>query len=298
MVVDELVGPQAARIRGNGSHADYLEYLLCLIFLLRFESPASIRDRIFYRAGSTGEFLENPERLTHELMLQHAIPAGLETAFRRVEPANIADLERIVEICSTVGTNSFRYLLDLLSHERSASGSEFFTPPRIAALAGALAVGPRGEPGSVYDPYVRGGELRGETSSNARQPLSQADRQRDPASAQCSVAFLAPTGPGSAGRQPSVALFANSDGTCSRIPASIGPNDAPGCSRTSTAPQRPEDGRWLENDCSAALYEQDGSRLGAVDIRGHRTRQLGVSVGVREHVPSQMADRATSATSD
>ncbi|MGW1742109.1 HsdM family class I SAM-dependent methyltransferase [Nocardia sp. NPDC001965] len=158
-VVDELVGPDAARIRGNGSHANYLEFLACLIFLLRFETPDSIRDKMFYRPASTGEFLEILERLTHELMLQRAIPAGLETAFRRVQPANSSELERIVEICSTLGSNSLRYLLDLLSQERSASGSEFFTPPRIAALAGALLVGPGAEPGNVYDPYVRGGEL-------------------------------------------------------------------------------------------------------------------------------------------
>lgn len=158
-VVDELVGPHAAKIRGNGSHADYLEFLVCLIFLLHFENLDSIRDRSFYRPGNTGEFLEILERLTHEVMLTRAIPAGLETVFRRVQPANIYDLERTVEICSTLGSNSFRYLLDLLSQERSASGSEFFTPPRIAALAGALAVAPGAQPGNIYDPYVRGGEL-------------------------------------------------------------------------------------------------------------------------------------------
>ncbi|MFI6774236.1 N-6 DNA methylase [Nocardia sp. NPDC050412] len=174
-VIDELVGPQAARIRGNGSHADYLEFLVCLIFLLHFETLDSIRDRMFYRPGSTGEFLETLERLTHELMLQRAIPAGLETAFRRVQPANIYDLERMVEICSTLGINSFRYLLDLLSHERSASGSEFFTPPRIAALAGALVVGPGAEPGSIYDPYVRGGELLAAAASRfAREAIPMA----------------------------------------------------------------------------------------------------------------------------
>ncbi len=50
----------------------------------------------------------------------------------------------------------------------------------------------------------------------------------------------------------------------------------------------------------AALHYTSGTDQGLVlsTFVKHRTRQLGVSVGVREHVPSQMADRATSATSD
>lgn len=162
--LERLGGRLAMEVRGGvGSAADYLYFLLCLIFLrgratsrwseLRgISGPSAERirpDALVHRIGA----------FTNEALRLQGIPPGAQPAFDRLRPRSTSALLKVIRLCDVLGADAFDQLLHRFATEIRPTSADFFTPGEVALLMAGLVAGEEAVDGPIYDPYFRGGEL-------------------------------------------------------------------------------------------------------------------------------------------
>lgn len=163
--VRELMGEQVERVRGAGSVVDYMNLLLCLLFLRGAGGPHW--DRLSERArtgsGSDGSrlLLRHIGEVVDELLKRLGMVPGMQEQLLRLEPRTYADLTSVVGQVGLLGSGAFRLVLDEYERRAGLRSGEFFTPHAVARIMVSIALEERapGMLGAVFDPYARGGEL-------------------------------------------------------------------------------------------------------------------------------------------
>ncbi|GAA4509097.1 hypothetical protein GCM10023191_069780 [Actinoallomurus oryzae] len=161
---DHLLGPLAESVRGGaGSQADYLSLLLCLIFvrvtardewMRLMEVTETDSDRI----RPDGLVRHVSERVD-QVLRSRGVPSGVYSVLERLRPRAAEDLIEVIRACDQLGDDDFDALLSRFSTERRLGSADYFTPAEVARLMAGLVIAEDAEGGTVYDPYLRGGEL-------------------------------------------------------------------------------------------------------------------------------------------
>ena len=163
--VRELMGAQVDRVRGAGSVVDYMNLLLCLLFL---RGAGDVRwGRVMEQAGtgsgSDGSrlLLRHIGEAADELLKRQGMVPGMQEQLLRLEPRTYGDLTSVVRQVGLLGPGAFRRVLDEYERRAGLGSGEFFTPHAVARIMVSIALEERapGKLGAVFDPYARGGEL-------------------------------------------------------------------------------------------------------------------------------------------
>lgn len=163
-VVDQLLGTvvaSAART-GGGSVADYLMFVICLVFLRNCAEAEwrSIREAALHPGGTDPDVLI---RLIGELadraLRAHGIVPGVQPVLERVRPRTVTDLSTVILQCDELGPGAIDPLLTRFGAEARLAEGSYLTPPHVARLMATIAINPGASSYSMYDPYMRGGEL-------------------------------------------------------------------------------------------------------------------------------------------
>ncbi|MEV0854610.1 type I restriction-modification system subunit M/S [Nocardia fluminea] len=163
-VLAELYGPLAKRVCGSGPQMDYLQLLLCLVFVrvVAAEQWARITDLV-NEAGkdlrSPAELLDALGAIVDTVLREHGVLPGIRTVFTRLQPASVEDLAQVQRTCHDLGRDSFQVILDRFADWGQRDSSEFFTPSGIVGLATEILLGEVAGPVRCHDPYLRFGEF-------------------------------------------------------------------------------------------------------------------------------------------
>jgi type I restriction enzyme M protein len=162
------MGEPVDRVRGAGSVVDYMNLLLCLLYLRGAGGPRW--EGVAYRArngrGSDGAaaLLSHIGTATDELLKGLGAVPGMRETLLGLEPRTYGDLKGVVDQVEDLDRSAFRLVLDEYEMRAGLRSTEFFTPRAVARIMVRIV---RTEchgkaPGRVYDPYARGGELLAE----------------------------------------------------------------------------------------------------------------------------------------
>ncbi|MFP8905133.1 type I restriction-modification system subunit M/S [Streptomyces atacamensis] len=163
--VRELMSEPVDRVRGAGSVVDYMNLLLCLLFLRNARGP-QWEDVV--RWAGTGHGSDGANALlvhigsaTDELLKRLGVAPGMHQALLRLEPRTYDDLKRVVERVGQLDRSAFRLVLDEYEMRAGLRSGEFFTPRAVVRIMVEIARTEcrKGVPRTIYDPYARGGEL-------------------------------------------------------------------------------------------------------------------------------------------
>jgi type I restriction enzyme M protein len=182
-ILEELLGPLATKVRGGmGSQADYVNLLLCLVFLRGCTGQrwSDLRSVTGSRREELrpGEVLRRIGVLTDQTLRLYGILPGAQTVLERLRPRSTADLVEVMRLCDGLGPDAFDPLRDRFAAETRLRSADFFTPDEVAFLMASLAVSESDNDATVYDPYLRGGELLRAASfvrPTSNQPLVQGE---------------------------------------------------------------------------------------------------------------------------
>ena len=161
----ELFGPLADRVCSGGSRAAYADLVLALIFLRNRARSlwGQVREdvrRTLEAQSDPQELLNSISRHTDAALREHRLSPGLLTAnVNELHGEAIDDLSHVVRLCEDLGPEAFRSILDRFSTWLGKGDEAFFTPRGVTDLLVDLLVDDVSDPGHVYDPNVRGGEL-------------------------------------------------------------------------------------------------------------------------------------------
>lgn len=162
--VEQLLGSHAEAVRkGGGSLADYLMLLICLIFVRNCARAEWWTIREMARdseENDPGGLMRLIGDATDRTLRAHGILPGVHPLLERLKPHSGVDLADVILVCDELGPEAIDPLLMRFSAEAQLVDASYFTPPHVAHLMASIAVSPRTSSGwSVYDPYIRGGEL-------------------------------------------------------------------------------------------------------------------------------------------
>ncbi|MFI1955606.1 N-6 DNA methylase [Streptomyces xinghaiensis] len=166
--VRELMDRPVDRVRGAGSVVDYMNLLLCLLFLRSAGERQweGVVRRVGTGHGSdgAGALLSHIGSAADELLKRLGAAPGMRDALLRLEPRTYDDLKRVVEQAGQMDRSAFRLVLDEYETRAGLRSGEFFTPRAVVRIMAGIARMEchRKAPGAIYDPYARGGELLAE----------------------------------------------------------------------------------------------------------------------------------------
>jgi type I restriction enzyme M protein len=159
----ELLGPLGTAVRKDGgSPAEYLMLLICLVFLRNRaeEEWRAVREAAAHREDARPDrLIRLIADLTDQALRAHGILPGVLPSLERLKPGSAADLAAVIGHCDNLGAEAADVLLMRFDAEAQLPGESYFTPAGVASLMASLALGDRTTNASVYDPYLRGGEL-------------------------------------------------------------------------------------------------------------------------------------------
>ncbi|WP_121702564.1 N-6 DNA methylase [Streptomyces sp. E5N298] len=170
--VRTLVGLPAERVGGADMPIGYVNLLAALYFLRMMRPEGWQRVKAYSTSG-------NGPRSSSALL--RLIGSEADTALRdvgslpetrdalaRLEPRRFEDLVEVVRLVGSLGPHAFQLIIEGYEEKAQLGSREFFTPLPVAYLMAGLGRAARGTaPGSVYDPYFRGGELIGAVADMA-----------------------------------------------------------------------------------------------------------------------------------
>ncbi|MGS2805925.1 N-6 DNA methylase [Nocardia sp. MW-W600-9] len=163
-VLAELYGPLAKRVCGSGPQMDYLQLLLCLVFV-RVVAPgqwARITDLVNEAVKdqrSPAQLLDPLGAIVDTVLREHGVLPGIRTVFARLQPVSVEDIAQVQRTCHDLGRDSFQAILDRFADWGQRDSSEFFTPSSIVRLATEILLGEVTGPVRCHDPYLRFGEF-------------------------------------------------------------------------------------------------------------------------------------------
>ncbi|MCQ0001386.1 type I restriction-modification system subunit M/S [Streptomyces sudanensis] len=164
--VRTLMGPLAERVGGADEAVGYLS-LLAALYFLRMTRPAGWRRVEEY--PTSGEGLRSSGALLRligseadaALYTSGSLP-DMQEALSRLEPRRFEDVVEVVRLVARLGPHAFQLIVEGYEEKTRLGSREFFTPLPVAHLMAELGRNARATAASsVYDPYVRGGELLG-----------------------------------------------------------------------------------------------------------------------------------------
>ncbi|MEU5943117.1 N-6 DNA methylase [Micromonospora sp. NPDC047548] len=141
------------------AEADNLILRLTLIFL-RERDPrgwAGLNDLIAPNAGAAGArwLIERIATAGERAALRHGVSPEVFAALRRLTPESVPEVRGLMARCSELGAANVQALVD--AYDAALPPSAFLTPRAVAALLAEAVIDDTAE--SVYDPYLRAGEL-------------------------------------------------------------------------------------------------------------------------------------------
>lgn len=162
--VDQLLGTVVPAVRkGGGSILDYLMLLICLVFLRNCAEAEwrTIRGTAVHPEGTEPDALIRLiGDLTDRTLRARGIVPGVQPVVERVRPRAVTDLAALILQCDELGPDAIDPLLARFGTEAQLEDESYFTPSHVARMMATIAVAPDAASGcSMYDPYVRGGEL-------------------------------------------------------------------------------------------------------------------------------------------
>jgi type I restriction enzyme M protein len=161
--LDQLLGSAAAAVRkGGGSQADYLMLLICLVFLRNCADSEwrTIRETALRQDGTDpGGLMQLIAGLTDRALRARGILPGVQSVLERLKPRSSTDLTTVIILCDDLGPDAMDSLFTRFSMAAQLAEASYFTPAPVARLMATLAAKDNTTRYSVYDPYVRGGEL-------------------------------------------------------------------------------------------------------------------------------------------
>lgn len=162
--ISELYGPLAHRVRGGGPQTDYLNLLVCSVFV-RTRAPEQwakvtdlVADGVADQSDPT-ELLDSIGEIADTVLREHGVPEGMRRAFARLQPTAVEDVAQVLRTCHDLGHDSLPALLDRFAAWGQRDGSELHTPPGIVQLVTDSLLGEVTGPVQCHDPYLRSGEF-------------------------------------------------------------------------------------------------------------------------------------------
>lgn len=152
------------------ARADNLILILTLVFL-RTRDPqawAGLNELIPPDAGATGArwLIERIAAAAERTARRHGVRPEVFAALRRLAPEGVPEVRGLMARCSEVGAANIQAIVD--AYEAALPPGAFLTPRAVATLLAEAVVDDTAE--SVYDPYLRGGELLTAAASVATRP--------------------------------------------------------------------------------------------------------------------------------
>ncbi len=160
----ELYGPLAQRVCGSGPQMDYLQLLLCAVFV-RVRAPeqwARISDlsaKAVADQGDPAKLLDSVGAVVDAVLRGHGVLPGMRPIFARLQPDAVEDVAQVLRTCHDLDHDSFREILDRFAEWGQRDSSEFFTPSSIVGLATEIMLHEVTGPVRCHDPYLRFGEF-------------------------------------------------------------------------------------------------------------------------------------------
>ncbi|MFD3612481.1 N-6 DNA methylase [Streptomyces atroolivaceus] len=165
-IIGNLMGPLAERVGGPDREVAYLNLLAALHFL-HVTQPSSWQAVKDY-ATSSGDRRSSSDLLrlvgSQTDKALHAMGSLPETrdALVRLEPRRFEDIVEAVRLVGLLSLRAFQLIVEGYEETARLGSREFFTPLPVAQLMAGLGLAARSSSAtSVYDPYLRGGELLG-----------------------------------------------------------------------------------------------------------------------------------------
>ncbi|MFE3545390.1 N-6 DNA methylase [Nocardia sp. NPDC059177] len=172
---DELFGPLAQRVRGGGPQMDYLQLLLCAVFV-RVCAPgqwARATDLVAEAVADQGDpakLLDSIATIADVVLREHGVLPGMRPVFARLQPTAVEDVAQVLRTCHGLDRDSFEPILDRFAEWSHRDSNELFTPRAVVQLVTDVLLGEVTGTVQCHDPYLRSGEFL----SGAASMLSEA----------------------------------------------------------------------------------------------------------------------------
>lgn len=160
--VDQLMGRLADRVRGPATMADFVN--LCLIVMyVRHAEPEQwrrIEDRMSAGQGARDvqSLLRSLGDMAQDTLRRNGDHTDMRSSLLQLEPRSWDDLTTAVRTAAGTGVGAFQLVWESFSAREGLQSSEFCSPVGLASLSAALVLAP-GQKATVFDPYMRGGEM-------------------------------------------------------------------------------------------------------------------------------------------
>ncbi|MEU6530781.1 N-6 DNA methylase [Streptomyces sp. NPDC046928] len=170
--VRTLMGSLAERVGGADLPIGYVN-LLAALYFVRMTRPEGWRRVEAYPTHgdgprSSGALLAIIGSEADVALRDVGALPETRDALTRLEPRRFEDLVETVRLVGSLGPHAFQLIIEGYEEKAQLGSREFFTPLPVAHLMAGLGRAARDTaPGSVYDPYFRGGELLGAAADMA-----------------------------------------------------------------------------------------------------------------------------------
>ncbi|MGA5223690.1 N-6 DNA methylase [Streptomyces koyangensis] len=160
--VTELMGALADRVRGPAPMTDYVHLLLVVMYTRHAEPGRWHQVDEAMRTGQDARDVQGLLRflgeIAQETLRRHGDRTDMRSSLLQLEPRSWDDLVTVLRKAAATGSGAFELVWDAFSAREGLQSAEFCSPAGLASLAASLVLSP-GEQATVFDPYVRGGEM-------------------------------------------------------------------------------------------------------------------------------------------
>ncbi|SUD47426.1 Type I restriction-modification system methyltransferase subunit [Nocardia otitidiscaviarum] len=149
------------RLRGYGV-PDHQFYEAAMLIAYTWACAPDQWDRIHVanhvRRIEPHRYVDIMARHIDHALRRHNLPTGAKAALAAIGKGRFDELTTLVGLCSELGVRGFDLLFERMAQVAVGNSSDYITPTALANLMATLATQDRA-PGTVLDPYLRGGEL-------------------------------------------------------------------------------------------------------------------------------------------
>jgi type I restriction enzyme M protein len=164
VLLTELFGPVATRVRAGAPMAAYTCLLFCVVFLRHHEQGSwpDLRERLrkaVDEQSAPSALLRVIGRRVDEALRKSRLPSGVSASLGELRGDGIDDLAHVIHRCEELGPEDFPALLDRSSIAVGSPDGLSFTPRSVADLITEIVAAELSDGARVHDPHVRRGEL-------------------------------------------------------------------------------------------------------------------------------------------
>lgn len=160
----ELYGPLAQRVCGSGPQMDYLQLLLCSVFVRvrardQWARISDMAAKAVADQSDPAKLLDSLGAIVDAVLREHGVLPGVRPVFARLQPEAAEDVAQVLRTCHGLDHDAFTAILDRFAEWCQRDSSEFFTPPSIVRLATEIMLHEVARPVLCHDPFLRFGEF-------------------------------------------------------------------------------------------------------------------------------------------